>query len=274
MKPFDLHTHSFYSDGTDSPRALLENVKAAGLSLVALSDHDTTEGVLEAVEAGRALGVDVLPAIEIDAQFETELHILGYGVDLSSPALRAHEAQSAARRAARTEEIVKKLEAAGLHITPYLEESRGNGTRLHVARAIMLAGYSDTVRNAFDTYLKRGGVGFVQTLRPSPRSVIELIHEAGGLSVLAHPKKLKADVHATVDMLAELGLDGIEVYYPLSTDGELSLFLSLARQYGLFATCGSDHHGANRKNAQLGSTWRDVEALRETYALLTRRYLR
>lgn len=272
MQPYDLHAHSFYSDGTDSPAELTRKARDAGLLLFALTDHDTVAGVPEAVETGKTIGIDVLPAIEIDAQFETELHILGYGVEPSHPSLKAHEEEAAARRVRRNGEIIKRLEAAGLHITPYLEQSKGNGTRLHLARALMLGGYSDTVRNAFDSYLKRGGIGYVESARPAPGRVVEIIHEAGGLAVLAHPKKLRADVHAVVDMLAGLGLDGLEAYYPLSTDGEISLFLSLARQNGLFVTCGSDHHGANRKNAELGSTWRDVPELRETYRLIKERY--
>ncbi len=274
MDRYDLHAHSYYSDGTDSPSELVKNAKEAGLSLVALSDHDTVSGVGEALKAGRALKIDVLPAIEIDAQFETELHILGYGIDIENPGIKAHEAEAAARRVKRNGEIVKKLEKAGFHITPYIEQSRGNGTRLHLARALMLAGYADTVRNAFDRYLKRGGAGYVESIRPEPQNVISLIHESGGLAVLAHPKKLNADVHAMTGMLCSFGLDGIEAYYPLSTQGEISLFVSLAKQYGLFVTCGSDHHGANRKNAELGSTWRDVKQLNETYALIKSRYLK
>jgi len=273
MDRYDLHTHSYYSDGTDSPADLVKNAKEAGLSLVALSDHDTVLGVKEVLDAGRALKIKVLPAIEIDAQFETELHILGYGIDIENSGIKAHEAEAAARRVKRNGEIVSKLEAAGFHIAPYLEQSRGNGTRLHLARALMLAGYADTVRNAFDNYLKRGGAGYVSSIRPEPKRVISLIHESGGLAVLAHPRKLNADIHAVTDMLTSFGLDGIEAYYPLSTEGEISLFVSLAKQFGLFVTCGSDHHGSNRKNAELGSTWRNVEELKKTYTLLETRYL-
>jgi predicted metal-dependent phosphoesterase TrpH len=273
MKPYDLHSHSYYSDGTDSPSELVKNAKAAGLSLIALSDHDTVLGVSEAVAAGKELHIGVLPAIEFDAQFETELHILGYGIDIFHPSIVAHEEDASARRVKRNGEILKKLEAAGLHVTPYLEHSKGNDTRLHFARALMLAGYADTVRNAFDLYLKRGGAGYVESVRPMPKRVIEIIHEAGGLAVLAHPKKLKADVHTVVRELCSYGLDGIEAHYPLSSDGEIALFVSLAKQHGLFVTCGSDHHGTNRKNAQLGSAWRDVPELEQTYDLLAAQYL-
>lgn len=264
--------HSYYSDGTDSPYELVKKAKEAGLCLVALTDHDTVAGVKEAEEAGKALKIGVLSAVEIDAESPAELHILGYGVDTAHPSMEAHEKEAAARRVRRNGEIVKKLEAAGLSITPYLERSKGNGTRLHIARALMLAGYSDTVRNAFAAYLKPGGAGYVESVRPSPKRVIDLIHESAGLAVLAHPRKLNADAHAVVNELASLGLDGIEAYYPLSTEGEIALFLSLARQYGLFATCGSDNHGAHRKNAELGSTWRDVKELETTYKMLVERY--
>jgi predicted metal-dependent phosphoesterase TrpH len=274
MHRYDLHTHSYYSDGTDAPAELIRSAKEAGLSLVALTDHDTVSGVQEALDAGRALNIDVLPAIEIDAQFETELHIVGYGIAIDHPKIKVHEAEAALRRNKRNSDIVHKLEAAGFHITPYLEQSRGNGTRLHLARALMLAGYSDTVRNAFDKYLKRGGAGYVESIRPEPERVISIIHEAGGLAVLAHPRKLNADIHVVINKLVGFGLDGIEAYYPLSTDGEISLFVSLAKQYGLFVTCGSDHHGVNRKNAELGSTWRNVKELNVTYTLLKDRYLK
>lgn len=273
MDRYDLHTHSYYSDGTDIPANLVKNAKEAGLSLIALSDHDTVSGVKEALDAGRALKIGVLPAIEIDAQFDTELHILGYGIDIENPGIKAYEAEAAARRVKRNGEIVNKLEAAGFYITPFLQQSRGNGTRLHLARALMLAGYADTVRNAFDKYLKPGGAGYVSSIRPKPERVISLIHESGGLAVLAHPRKLNTDIHAVIGMLYSFGLDGIEAYYPLSTEGEISLFVSLAKQLGLLVTCGSDHHGSNRKNAELGSTWRNVEELKKTYTLLEARYL-
>ena len=141
-----------------------------------------------------------------------------------------------------------------------MEHSRGNDTRLHIAKAIIAAGYADTMPEAFEKYLNPGCIGFVPGVRPSKKEAIELILESGGRPVLAHPCKIKADADKLIRELADYGLWGLEVFYPASTEGQKRGFLSLCAQLGLNATCGSDYHGKNRENP-IGGPYEKNQAL-------------
>lgn len=270
MLKFDLHTHSNLSDGTLPPREVVRGAKEAGVSLMALTDHDCTLGVREALQAGEELGVRVIPGLEIDAQFPVKLHILGLGIDLQNEAMRTFARESVLRRGRRNRAIVDKLEAAGYHIRQYVRQSRGAMTRLHVALALVEGGYTPSVASAFTDYFKPGQAGYVPSPRIEPEDAIALIHQAGGIAVLAHPCKIVADVHALVDRLAKAGLDGIEALYPSATSGQRAEHISLARQYGLLISCGSDFHGGNR-NVSLGDAWEDNPILEPIYERLASR---
>ena len=148
-----------------------------------------------------------------------------------------------------------------MDVRPFFPAQHGTPTRLHVALALVAGGFAPTIGEAFRNYLFRGTPGYVETKRILPEDAIALIHQAGGLAVLAHPCKVKADVAALVARLHPAGLDGLEAFYPTATPGQRDTYISMARQYGMLLTCGSDFHGDNRPDNVLGSTWQDTPLL-------------
>ena len=268
---FDLHMHSACSDGYDPPAQVVRNAQGAGLALMALTDHDNVDGVPEAVAEGARVGLPVLPALEMDTEWPSEMHILGLDVDVADAALQSALETAKARRVERNTEIFARLKAAGYDILPYLERANGTVTRLHIAKALVTGGYADSLSDAFQRYLKRGCAGYYAAPRFAPEEVLALIRGAGGVPVWAHPSHTKDDRHALLPRLIEAGLMGVEAYHPSQTAGESALLVSLARQHGLLVTCGSDSHGANRPQATIGCTWRETAALEETYAYFAAR---
>ena len=264
MERFDLHTHSIYSDGTEYPAAIVRAAQAAGLAFVAITDHDTAMGVPEAMAEGARINMRVIPGVEFDVDYHVTMHILGLGLDVNAPALKATLAKTAVRREERNAAMIAKLAAIGCHIEDAVE-GVGLITRLHMANALVKKGYASTQAEAFDRYLLKGRPGFVRSDNISIEEAVAVAHASGGIAVLAHPCQIRDDKHAAVRRAVEGGIDGIEAYYPGTTDGERALYLSLARQYGLTVSCGSDFHGANRPAATLGCAWADVPALLPIY---------
>lgn len=265
MKPFDLHMHSDMSDGTFAPEQLPAMALERGVALMALTDHDTASGCADAVKAGREAGVKVIPGMEIDAEYTSELHILALGIAPGHPAILSYEQWRRGEREERNRLILAKLRKMGRDVEPFMEHSRGNDTRLHIGKALVAAGYASSLGDAFERYIGSGAPAYVPSRRISRREAVELGREAGGVCVLAHPCKLKGDPHAIVRELADYGLWGIEAYYPASTPGQLSQFLSLGERYGLVPTCGSDFHGKNR-DTLIGAAYREAPALEAAYA--------
>ena len=260
MEKFDLHIHSDMSDGTLAPEDIPALAKAQGVCHIALTDHDTTAGCRRAIEGGEAIGVRVIAGIERDVEFPAELHILGLDIDPFCPAMEKFEAWRGESRRERNAAIIGRLSALGIPVEEHMEHSRGNDTRLHIAKAIIAAGYAETLSEAFGKYLAPGCAGFVPGVRPSKREAIELILESGGRPALAHPCKIRADADKLIRELADLGLWGVEAFYPASTEGQKKGFLSLCAQLGLYATCGSDFHGKNRENL-IGAAYEENQAL-------------
>ncbi len=267
MIRYDLHCHSNMSDGTDTPREVVRRASRAGLSMLALTDHDTMAGVEEAMDEAKAEGLLLLPAVELDHEWQEELHILGLDVNPHHPGLQAGLALAKERRDRRNIEIISRLENAGYAIGDAAELSGGQAvsvSRLHIALALVRRGYARSLSDAFHTFLSPGKPGYYRERRFKPEESIALIRQAGGVPVLAHPCHLRLDVHKSVRSLKDMGLMGIEAYYTSSTLGETELFVSLARQNKLLITCGSDYHGQNRAGAPIGCAWRDVECLAQT----------
>lgn len=264
MNPFDLHIHSDMSDGTFAPEQLPSLALERGVTLMALTDHDTAQGCKRAAEAGKEIGVQVISGMEIDAEFPSELHILALGIDAQNEKIRRYEQWRKAGREDRNRRILKKLKSMGMDVEHIMEHSKGNDTRLHIAKALVTGGYADSLTDAFDRYIGSGAPAYVPSERISRRDAIELAAEPGGVSVLAHPCKLKADPHSLIHELAGYGLWGIEAYYPISTPGQTKLFLSLASRYGMIPTCGSDFHGKNRETL-IGAAYEDMPELEAAY---------
>ena len=190
MDRIDLHTHSNCSDGSLSPRELVQLAKKRDLRAIALTDHDTVAGVAEAVAAGKELGVEVVPGVEISAQYPPgTMHILGYCFTPSQPEFLKALKKLQEVRAARNPKIIERLQALGLEITTdeVLNLSSGQVGRPHIAKALVNRGYVSSIDEAFSRYLQKGAVAYVEKFRFSPREAIALIRGAGGLAVLAHP---------------------------------------------------------------------------------------
>lgn len=243
MKKVDLHTHSFYSDGTSSPRHVVENAGKSGVSLLFLTDHDTLEGSQEALARGKELDLEVHCGIEINTADLGQVHILGYGFDFKNAVLAERLAEFRKRREKRVERIVENLNRCGVALS--FEEvravSRQSLGRPHVADALKNKGVVKSRQEAFDRFLIRGKPGYAEPMGPSPEEAIALIREVGGFSSLAHPHVVK-DISRLKEW-ARMGLEGIEVYYAGTKASVRSRFKSMADEIGLISTGGSDFHG-------------------------------
>lgn len=268
---FDLHTHSIVSDGTATPSEIVRTAAQKGIKLLALTDHDNMMGVSEAVEAGKQCGVPVLPAVEMDNEWRHELHIIGLDIDPNNPMFQKALEIARERRERRNKIIYSRLKEAGYDVQPLVGRPESVTTKLHIAHALIKAGFANDVRDAFARYLRPGMPGYYTEKRFTPQQVIELIHVADGLPVLAHPCHIRDNPHGLIRELYDMGLMGIEAYYPSSTPRQTDMYVSIARQYRLMVTCGSDFHGANRPGVEIGCAWQNVPALEQTYETLIRR---
>ncbi|MGQ9920546.1 MAG: PHP domain-containing protein [Desulfobacca sp.] len=260
MDIVDLHVHSTASDGSLTPRQVVAAAKAQGLRALALTDHDTIDGLAEALAAGRELGVEVIPGIEISAHHEPgSMHILGYFLDHRSPQLNEQLCILKQARADRNPQIIAKLQKLGLAITlTEVQEASGGGQvgRPHIAQVLVHKGYVATFQEAFERYIGNHGPAYVSKFRFPPREAIALIRAAGGVAALAHPFTLEYSSAGQLrQLLAQLvtwGLAAIEVYYPEHTPERQELYRALAREFGLLMTGGSDYHGAIKPDIKLG----------------------
>jgi predicted metal-dependent phosphoesterase TrpH len=258
----DLHCHSTASDGTLSPTEVVQLAHRAGLSALALTDHDTIAGVGEAASAAGSLGIDFLPGIEISCEFPHPgtMHLLGYGVDPESKVLRDLTRQLIDARDNRNPKIIAKLNDLGVAITMEEVEAEAGGGgvvgRPHIAAVLHRKGYVSSIKQAFDKYLGTTGAAYFDKERLSPRRAFELVRESGGLPVLAHPVQLRttndAELQRIVKDLVDLGLAGIEVIHSDHDDALVAKYTALADRYGLLKTGGSDFHGSNKKDIDLG----------------------
>ena len=257
----DLHTHSTASDGTLAPAEVVRLAAETGLSALALTDHDTTDGVAEAAAAAAELGLDFLTGMEVTAAFPRPgtMHLLAYGFDPDHPALRRLTARLADARAERAETIVRRLNQVNVDITlteVAAETAGGSIGRPHVARVLIRRGYAVSTRDAFDRFLGSGGSAWVDTAPMDAAGVIEHVNAAGGLVSLAHPRQLRrhgsAQLASLVEELADQGLGGIETLHSTHDLDTVHQFTRLADRFDLVATGGSDYHGPHKPWVKLG----------------------
>jgi len=243
----DLHLHSSASDGDLEPAALVRAAAARGLHLIALTDHDTVAGLADATAAAAAVGIALVPGIEISAaHVGQELHLLGYDVRPDEPALLEFTRTAAARRTARLHEMIGRLAALGAPVT--LDDvlatagpRTGTLGRPHLARALLRRGHVASYEEAFARFLADGAPAFLPTAHVDPGAAIDVIHAAGGLAVWAHPP---ADTfERDLPALAEQGLDGVECLRPRTRPRDAARLARTARAHGLLVTGGSDWHG-------------------------------
>lgn len=259
MPDVDLHTHTTYSDGKLSPQELLQAAKAAGLSALALTDHDTTDGLPEAVAEGAKLGIRVVAGVEISADYAPgTMHILGLGVDPAEPAFAEALRGLQRARAERNPRMLAALQAQGLELSWQDVQHEAGGPQVgrpHFAAALIAKGLVKDFDEAFDRWLGKGCPAYVPKVRLAPDKAIACIHAAGGVAVLAHPIQLRLEGKSLEEQIARLksyGLDGIEVWHTDHDAAWTKLAEDLAQRHGLKASGGSDFHGIPGRAASLG----------------------
>jgi predicted metal-dependent phosphoesterase TrpH len=260
MPGIDLHVHSVFSDGTFTPRQMVELALERGLTTVALTDHDTVNGLDEALSAGDELGVGIVPGIELSTIYEGNgVHVLCYFMDPENPDLAAELQRLREDRYTRGERMVARLQELGYPIS--FERVReiaegGNIIRPHVAQALVEAGVVPTLKEAFsDELIGSGGSAYVEKHALHPLDALGLIHAAGGACVLAHPgtfRETKPVPATLIDELAAAGLDGIEASHPEHTPEVEAEYVQTALRLGLIWTGSSDCHGDRYDPVRLG----------------------
>lgn len=262
----DLHMHSVFSDGTDEVPAIVAKTKAAGLSLMSLTDHDTLKGVGLALEEGEKQGIKVLPGIEISTYAVCEVHILGYNIDINNDRLLTRLAEIEDKRHERIKAILTNLKKYNIELDEEKIFDRiGTVGRMHIAKQLLAKGYCQTITEAFDRYLGEKGIAYVPSKRITPLEGVKLIKAAGGLAVVAHPLIFcqKGKLDDLIGGLKTYGLDGLEVYYPTHSLDDTAKLYDLAKKNRLIATGGTDYHGLNKKGVEPG----DVDYVPDRFAL-------
>jgi 3',5'-nucleoside bisphosphate phosphatase len=261
MPGIDLHTHTVYSDGTFTPAELIALAAQRGLDVVALTDHDTTDGLPEADTAAAAAGIELVPGVEFSTVREGEgMHVLCYFMDPANPEFGAELHRLQDDRFTRGERMVAKLQELGYPITfgrVRQIAKGGNIIRPHVAQALVEAGVVPTLKDAFsDDLIGSKGPAYVEKQALHPLQAIDLIHRAGGACVLAHPgtwREVSPVPVAYIEELVEAGLDGIEAAHPEHTPEMELAYVEMAERWGLIWTGSSDCHGARYDPVRLGS---------------------
>ena len=268
----DLHTHSLISDGTDTPGELARKARAVGLDVVGLTDHDTFDGLDEAVAEAERVGIHVVRGMELScSRHGDSVHVLAYGADPASPGLAAEMARVRDGRLGRLTGVLAKLAELGVPVTEaevmaQVGESPSVG-RPHIADALIKAGHVRDRQEAFDRFLADGGPAHVHRYTIEVDRGIDLVHEAGGLAVIAHPWGRGREHVLPPSLLEALvrghGLDGIEVDHQDHDAETRQLLRTLAANLGLLATGSSDYHGAGKLDHDLGCNTTDPEVFDE-----------
>lgn len=256
----DMHSHSTASDGTLTPTELVRLAAKNRLRAMALTDHDGVDGLDEAIAEGERLGVEVIPGVELSAEHaHGTMHVLGFFLDRTKTLLQQKLQKLQDGRAERNPLIVKKLQDLGIDITfDEVKAASGGGLigRPHFAKVLLAKKVVSTMQEAFEKYLKKGAPAYAEKFRFSPEDTIRLIHEGGGVAVLAHPftvyKNPGKGLDEEIRRLAEAGLDGIEVYYSTYSPDQSRRYRKLVDRNGLLASGGSDFHGSHKPGITLG----------------------
>ena len=259
MKRVDLHMHTTHSDGTYLPRDLVRYAQTKGLSCISVTDHDTMSSFEECAEEASKLGIELIPGIEVSAQFEPgTLHILGFFLDRNHPRLKMALEEIQKARRERNPEIIKRLNQLGVKVTLEEVKAESGGKQIgrpHFAKVLVKKGIVKSMEEAFQKYLSKGKPAYIDKRRLSSREAIQRIREAGGIASIAHPKQMKleeAELTKELARLVEEGLGGIEAYNSCQDRNEAELYRRLAKRFNLFVTGGSDFHGANKPDVDLG----------------------
>jgi predicted metal-dependent phosphoesterase TrpH len=272
-KVADLHVHTNLSDGTFSPEKVVECSKAKGLDAIAITDHDCIAGIVPAIRAGEAVGLEIIPGVELTAELDdSEVHILGYFIDWKDTSFVKKLDEISTVRKERAKKILERLRKYKVDIDDAeLFEYSGPGSigRLHIAHMLLKKGFVSTLSEAFSKYIGDKGCCYVKKFKLSPAEAVEMIKKVGGMPVLAHPKTINIEGKSIEDILKELvrdGIKGVEVYHSdhsLKDENELK---ALADEYHLLVTGGSDCHGFGKKEVLIGKvriSYELVEKIKE-----------
>ena len=260
MSYIDLHVHSNVSDGTLSPAEVAEQAHRAGLSAIALTDHDTVAGVPAAVLRGRELGVRVIPGVELSCVYEgKEIHILGLFINCQDPSFANELKELLSVRLWRNKEMLRRFQADGFDITKE-DLTAGNPdtviTRAHFARALAEKGYVSSMKDAFSSYLQYGSKYCLKKELITPEHAMKVLTDNHAFPALAHPVQYRLGWEETdklICRLSQLGLMGLEVYHSSQTPEQSRILRGIARKYHLLPTGGSDFHGANKPDIAIGT---------------------
>ncbi len=258
----DLHTHSTASDGSFSPREVVELAKKQGLKALALTDHDTLSGLFEAEEKAKELDMEFVRGCELSAKFlDTDVHVLGLYLPKDNSLLEDLEKELdifIERRNTRNKKIIQKLQEQGIDITLKDVEEEAGGkvvARPHFANVLLQKGAVTSIKEAFDKYLAKGKSAYVPREPITPEHAVEILTEAKAVPILAHPKLIKCSEQeriTLIETLIPLGLKGIEVYHPVHSFEDERYYLELAHKYSLCISGGSDFHGKSKPDIQIG----------------------
>jgi predicted metal-dependent phosphoesterase TrpH len=255
MKFADLHLHTHFSDGTYSPEELTAQAGRYGLAAISLTDHDTVQGCVRTALACEAAGIEFIPGTELTAEQDgNELHILGYLFDVQNARLLAEIEKFQTVRQNRIREMVMRLNQQKVPLTAEAVFSLANCQspgRPHVARALVQAGLCSSLDEAFERFLKKNRPAWVPKFKMSAADAIELIHQAGGVSVMAHPGLNRTD--EVIPAMVEAGLDGIECFHTKHSTSTAEHYLGIADRFGLLVTGGSDCHGLSKGKPLIGT---------------------
>ncbi len=259
MADIDLHTHSSASDGTLDPHELVQEAQKSALQALALTDHDTTNGLQQAWRAGQRLGLEVIPGCELSVDFrQGQLHILGLWLPLEPKDLQQTLIDLRHKRHNRNERILEKLQNLGLNITyDQVKKLAGDASigRPHIARALVQAGLVTSIQEAFDRLIGPRGKAYVPKEKLGPEQAIQVLLQEGATVILAHPYTLELswqELKQEVQHFQQLGLQGIEVYYPDHSKEQTKGYLQLCRELGLLVSGGTDFHGSVKEDIALG----------------------
>ena len=255
MPNVDLHIHTYFSDGTLSPEEVVRQAKEKGFSAIAISDHDSVDGISRAKKEAKRLGLEIIPAVELTVEAEnSEIHILGYFINYRDKNFRNFLKELRQDRRARIIKIISKLKGLGFDIkVKDVLKVAGPGSlgRLHVAFSLKKKGYVRNVYEAFNNYLGEGKPAYVRRKRLAPQHALKWIKKLGGVSVLAHPHTIKNK--KLLEDLLKLDFQGIEVYHSDHSPRDSRHFRKMAKKKNLIITGGSDCHGFGKEKILLGN---------------------
>lgn len=248
-KKADLHTHTLYSDGVHSYKDLLNFAKVKGIDIIAITDHDTVDGIEDSIKYGEKIGVEVIPGLEMSTDVEgQEVHLLGYFVDHNNAELNKYLKFFRDERLERAKRILNKLNNNGIDIKfKEVQKIAKNSPicRPHIAKAMVEKGVVKNFQSAFNKYIGDGASAHEKKIHVSPYSAIKIINDAGGLAFIAHPGKMKESI---LTSLIQLGIDGIEVVHPSHKRSQQKFYRGIVNQYCLLESGGSDFHGGFRND--------------------------